>query len=130
MVVMAYLLDTNVLIDYWRGFPPAVQFVDDLLDRATEQVLVSVITVAEAFSGQSSLDRNKRSDIDVLLRLVTPVDVDVAIAVRGGELRRDFGIEMTDALIAATAIAHGLALVTRNAKHFQNVPTLAIRDIT
>jgi predicted nucleic acid-binding protein len=33
-----------------------------------------------------------------------------------------------DLFIAATALIHGLTLVTHNARHFQNVPDLAVAD--
>ena len=36
------------------------------------------------------------------------------------------GAKRTDALIAATAIAHKLAIVTSNTRHFQSVKTLKI----
>jgi hypothetical protein len=34
----------------------------------------------------------------------------------------------TDLFIAATALVHGLTLVTHNTRHFQNVPHLAVED--
>ena len=34
----------------------------------------------------------------------------------------------TDLFIAATALVHGLTLVTHNARHFQNVPDLTLED--
>lgn len=37
-------------------------------------------------------------------------------------------IEMPDALLAATASVHELVLVTRNVRHFQNVPGLAVEN--
>jgi predicted nucleic acid-binding protein len=49
-------------------------------------------------------------------------DVDLDIARLGGAYRRRFGashgVLIPDALIAATAQAHGARLVTRNARHF------------
>jgi len=41
------LLDTDVLIDYLRGIPLAVSY----LEGCTEVLLISVITVAELFAG-------------------------------------------------------------------------------
>jgi predicted nucleic acid-binding protein len=35
---------------------------------------------------------------------------------------------MPDALLAATATVHGLVLVTRNIRHFQNVPGLSVEN--
>lgn len=34
----------------------------------------------------------------------------------------------TDLFIAATALVHGLTLVTHNVRHFQNVPNLDVDD--
>jgi predicted nucleic acid-binding protein len=50
------------------------------------------------------------------------VPVDLAVAVRGGLYRRDFGKShstgLADALIAATAELSGARLVTLNDRHF------------
>jgi predicted nucleic acid-binding protein len=34
----------------------------------------------------------------------------------------------TDLFIAATALVHGLTLVTHNTRHFQNLPGLEVAD--
>ena len=52
------------------------------------------------------------------------------IAERGGLFRRDYGrshgVGAIDAVIAATALGRGAALVTRNAKHFPMVGDLVV----
>jgi predicted nucleic acid-binding protein len=53
--------------------------------------------------------------------------VDRAVAERAGILRRTVSIRTPDALIAATALVHDLALVTRNNHDFERVPKLALR---
>jgi len=53
-----------------------------------------------------------------------PVDRDVAE--EAGRIRRRSGIRTPDALIAATALAHGLALVTRNVRDFARVDSLRV----
>lgn len=46
-----------------------------------------------------------------------------------GELRRQgLGIPDADLLIACTALAHDLTLVTRNFRHFERVPALRIHQ--
>jgi len=47
--------------------------------------------------------------------------VDRSIAQRAGRLRREHGLRLPDALIAATALEFGLHLVTRNWKDFESV---------
>ena len=57
-----------------------------------------------------------------MIEIGISLNVDAAIARRGGSLRRTFrqshGTGLLDALIAATAEAHGARLVTRNLRHF------------
>ncbi len=52
--------------------------------------------------------------------------VDASTARRWGRLSGTLGHEGTDLLIAATAIEHGLTVVTRNVRHFEptGVPVL------
>ena len=45
--------------------------------------------------------------------------VDLATAQRWGRLSATLGYESADLLIAATALEHGLTVVTRNVKHFE-----------
>jgi predicted nucleic acid-binding protein len=45
--------------------------------------------------------------------------VDVALARRWGQLSATLGHDGADLLIAATALEHGLTVVTRNMRHFE-----------
>ncbi len=68
---------------------------------------------------------------DVVERLLAPfvkLGVDRSVAERAGRLRRHLDIRTPDALIAATALQHGLTLVTRNARHYRPVPGLRIES--
>ncbi|MCZ7566971.1 MAG: type II toxin-antitoxin system VapC family toxin [Ardenticatenaceae bacterium] len=118
------LLDTDVLIDYLRGRPEAIDYVDTL----TNPLFVSVITVGELYAGVR--DGAERSRLDTFLLAFTIIPVDQAIAVTGGLLRRDFGKShgtgLADALIAATAQVHGLTVVSLNRKHFSIFPSLVV----
>ena len=109
------LLDTNVLIDVLKGHADAVRFVDGLSSKPS----VSVITVAELVAGA----RNQREEVRLLAIFsdlhVLPVTAEVAR--RAGALVRIFaaqGVELPDALIAATAEQYEIPLATLNVKHF------------
>ena len=111
-----YLLDTCVLIDVLRSRRQAIAFVEGL----EGEPWVSVVTAAELLAGQRS--PVERSKIGQLLEELVVADLVLEIAVLAGMFCRDFrqthGVEIPDALIAATAKIHGVRLVTRNVRHF------------
>lgn len=67
--------------------------------------------------------------VSVLLAPFRQLDVGREIAERAGRLRRDSGIRLPNALIAATAVEHKLSLFTRNRSDFEGVRGLRVRDI-
>lgn len=109
------LLDTDVLIDVLRGARR--------LAITGHRVAYSVITRAELFSGRAKDEEAVR----VLLSPYRELGIDGVIAERAGRLTRA-RVEMSDALIAATALEHRLELVTRNTRDFARVPSLTVRD--
>lgn len=108
------LVDTDVLIDHLRG---ARAF-----DPGEARVSYSAITRAELFAGRASAEAAVRT----LLEPFRELSVDRAVAELGGRLRREHGVRIADALIAATALAHGLELHTRNVKDFAHVPGIRL----
>jgi predicted nucleic acid-binding protein len=109
------LLDTDVLVDVLRGARR--------LMVTGHRVAYSVITRAELFSGRAK----DEEDVRILLSPFREVDVDAAIAEHAGRLARS-RVEMSDALIAATALEHGLELVTRNVRDFKGIAGLRLHD--
>jgi predicted nucleic acid-binding protein len=76
----------------------------------------SVISRAELLAGSAATDA-----INILLGPFRELGVSRPIAERAGEVHRETGVLLPDALIAATAIEEGLALVTRNRKDFARI---------
>ena len=118
------LIDTDVIIDYLRGQVDAVSYIEGL----TNPLLISVITVAELYSGVREGDERKA--LDRFISAFQLVQVDEAIAVKGGVYRRDYGksdgLGLADALIAATADAASASLITLNRKHFPMLASVKI----
>ncbi|MEI8373167.1 MAG: type II toxin-antitoxin system VapC family toxin [Planctomycetota bacterium] len=110
------LVDTDVLIDYFREQPQAVGYIEGL----TIPFLISAVTIAELYSGVR--EGEERKALDVFITTFGAVAVDEEIAAKGGLHRRDYrkshNIALPDALIAATAEVTGATLVTLNNKHF------------
>lgn len=111
------LVDSDVLVDHLRGHRP--------YERGEDRPHVSVITRAELFAGNVADEPRVRA----LLASMTELDVDRPIAERAGQIKRETGIALTDAAIAATALQHGLALVTRNTRDFERVPGLRLAGL-
>ena len=84
----------------------------------------SVVTRAELVAGNTATDLTVR-----LLAPFREITVDRAVAERGGRIAREFGVRLPDALIAATAIEHGLAVVTGNRKHFESIRGIRLRAL-
>jgi predicted nucleic acid-binding protein len=113
--VTRILVDSDVLVDHLRGHRRLVAGSDELH--------VSAITRAELFSGGAAEERRIRR----LLEPMTALAVDAALAERAGRLRREHGVRLPDALIAATALRYRLTLVTRNTRDFAVIHGLRIR---
>ncbi len=106
------LIDSDVIIDHIRG----VRALPRL------RLAFSVITRCELFAGCDDSEM-----IRSLLARMRELPLDTAIAERGGILKRDHQVATPDALIAATALAHDLPLLTGNVRHFGRVPGLDLR---
>ncbi|MFZ5880756.1 MAG: type II toxin-antitoxin system VapC family toxin [Chloroflexota bacterium] len=120
-----YLLDSNILILYLRK----VKAYDELLDTLAKDdtLFISAITRLEVIRG---MRERERQDTFELLDALETLDVTSEVADGAGELirlwkTRGMLLEDADTLIAATALAHGLTLVTTNAKHFP-MPDLVV----
>ena len=108
------LIDTDVFVDHLRGARP--------LELSGDVASYSTITRCELFAGTSA----DEPVIDLLLSPFRELPVDRHIAELAGRTRRTTGIRTPDALIAATALAHGLLLKTRNARDFRRVAGLQL----
>ena len=122
---MDWLVDTNILIDHLRGTPKATTFLRQA--RSAGTLWLSAITVAEVYAGRGTRQTKDAAKLNRLLNLFRIAYVDRSVARLGGEITRDCGTALPDALIAATAIRKGLVLATRNASHFANIPNLNFR---
>ncbi len=110
------LLDTDVLIDHLRGHRQ--------LRLSDPKLQISVVTRCELFAGRNADEPTLRRTLNVLKE----VSVTRTIAETAGSIRRTTGIPVPDALIAATALEHEMALMTRNRRHFERVTGLTLRS--
>lgn len=111
------LFDTSVLIAHLRGDPRATEL---LISVPTMDRLASVLARVEIEGGMRTGERVSVAGLMDGLRLVQVTD---AIARRAGEHLRRFrrshiGIDLVDYVIAATAEAYDVPLLTLNTRHF------------
>ena len=109
------LLDTDVVVDFLRGYDKAVTY----LKSHSSEIVLSCIVVAELYAGVRD-DEQKKLDEFVSLFSVFPITAEIAKA--GGLLKRDYyrshGVGLADALMAATAVAQNAEIKTLNTKHY------------
>lgn len=128
---MALLIDTDLLVDLERG--DSTISIDGLL--GDEDRAISVITVSELLHGvhraQGSIRARRRAFVEHLLAGLEAIPISEPVA----RVHADIWAELTergqpigahDLWIAATALAHGLGVATRNASHFTRIPGLRV----
>lgn len=129
---MSYLIDTDWIIDYLTGQPDARATLTAL--RA-DTLAISLITLIELYEGAyTSRDPDAaEAGLQAFLQRVTLLAIDQDVALAAARIRatlrrnrRPIKHRSLDLLIAATAIAHGLELVTRNRKDFADIPGLVL----
>ena len=121
------LLDTDVLVDFFRGHSKAVAFVNVHSDR----IILSAIVVAELYAGVKGDKEQAALDNFVSLFRVVPVSAEIAKA--GGLYKRGYGkshgVGLADAIIVVTAEAENAKLKTLNIKHYPMLKGLRVAYI-
>lgn len=130
---MAYLIDSDWLIDHLADVPEANELLDDL---AGEGIAISIITYMEAYQGllRSPVAREQLEPrFDALVEAVPTAPLSLAVARRCAGLRemlrrqnKRVNARAMDLIIAATALEHDLTLVTRNTEDYQDIPDLRL----
>jgi tRNA(fMet)-specific endonuclease VapC len=130
---MAFLFDTDALSEAFRK-RPAPSYLHWLSRLPPDQQFTSSVAIGELYKGAfRSSDPGKHlvNIGTVLTSAVTVLPFDVAEARVYGEIearlsRRGEILEDADLRIAATAICHGLEMVTGNLRHFERIPGIRL----
>ena len=130
---MAYLFDTDALSEPLRR-RPLKSYIRWLETVPPTEQFASAVSIGELFKGACRVTeaaRHLRNIETLVLSAVTVLPYDVAVARVFGEIdaaldRRGECLADADVQIAATAIYHGLELVTGNVGHFERIPGLRL----
>lgn len=123
---MNYLLDTNFVINYFKGIfkGDTRKFADSVINDTT---FISVITRMELLSWKS-LNAKDEEVIKEFISDSTVFSLEENIINTTILLRKANKIKLPDAIIAATALEQGMQLLTHNLKDFTNIPGLIVVD--
>jgi len=127
------ILDTNILTAFLKDNPKVVNKVAEYLDEY-DKLTISVITYYEILRGLKEIGNKKKlklfyemaekSEIIILTVKIMDKASDIYLELkRNGEL-----IEDADILVAASAIANDLVLITDNEKHFRRIEGLKVEN--
>ena len=122
-----FLIDTDVL-SALRRRERSLQIARWMSRQREGDLYLSVVSIGEIERG---IVRQQRSNPDFARTLALWLDgviklygeqilgVNLAVARRWGQLSARIGNDSADLLVAATALEHGLSVVTRNVRHFR-----------
>ena len=120
------LVDTDVLVWYLRGNEKAYNAIEKL-----ENFSISVVTYMELVQGM----RNKK-ELNILRQAINAWNCKILYITEEISAKAMFAVEqhflshsmqLADALVGSTAVAHGLPLLTGNDKHYKTMKGLQIK---
>jgi predicted nucleic acid-binding protein len=112
------LLDSDVIIAWLRRYEPYAELIPALLDKGSTLAWTPV-SIAEIYAGAR---KSEEECIGNLFLIFETLPISQEIGMKAGRFLNSYGkshgVELGDALIAATAVITGLSLWTLNKKHY------------
>ena len=129
---MKYALDTNTLIYFFKGMG---NVAPKLLAKAPGDVLLPAVVLYELETGiaKSQAPAKRREQLNELLKVIQIIPFEAKAARIAADIRADLEqqgcmIGPLDNLIAASALASGAILVTRNTSEFCRISGLIVEN--
>jgi tRNA(fMet)-specific endonuclease VapC len=121
------LCDTNILIEFYKNNPAVVQ---ELRTIGQDSIAISIITQAELYYG--AVNKQELLSIRRHLSLIHRYPLDLAASLKFIDLMETFSLShklsIPDALIAATALVHDVAIYTFNRRDFHFIPGIHLHE--
>jgi len=119
------LCDTNILIEVLKGDKKEIEIIEDI---GLENIAISSITVMELYFG--ALNKRELNKIKKSLNVLNIVHFDSDISELAISMIEKYGkshgLQIPDAIIAATAMSLGMPLFTLNLKDFRYIDGLSL----
>lgn len=124
-----YLLDTTTIIDHLRGDKKVNSYLIEIGNRG-DIAGCCCINITETYTGMNDKEKEKT---DKFIESLYYFEVTKEIARLAGKLKQKYvqkkkTLATADVIIATTAIAYGLILITKNVKNYP-FPELVIKEI-
>jgi predicted nucleic acid-binding protein len=116
------LADTNLII---YSVKPAYGFIRDWFETA--EPAASAVSYVEAL-GYWNIKPDEERDLTEFFASTDVLPLNDAVLKQAVKLRQSRSMGLGDALLAATALVHGLTLATHNTADFAWVPNLSLFD--
>jgi len=127
-----FMLDTNTLIYFFKGIG---EVEENLFIHSPKDIFIPSIVIYELQVGiaKSNNPQKREKQLETLLEQVniTPFgerEAKASALIRADLEKKGIPIGPIDVLIAGSAKAHNLTLVTHNTKEFMRVDGLALKD--
>ena len=129
---MKYVLDTNTLIYFFKGLGDVSKH---MLAQSPSELAIPTVVLFELEVGiaKSTSPRKRKSQLQEITALVNVLPFGIAESKSAAQIRvklerKGLPIGPYDVLIAATALANNMILVTHNQKEFGRIEGLKIED--
>lgn len=120
------LLDSSVIIDFLR-IRDKKSTIFYKVANGNHKLFVSIITHAELYAGKSVWETKiARDELESLFSKIQIINLNEELSKKAGEIKAKYGIDLLDAIIAATALVHKLDFATLNIKDFASIERLKL----
>ena len=125
-----YFLDTNIIVEFLRGNPNAIAY----LQKHTNFIVSAIVLGELSFGVENAKQFEKHiKQLDDFIVGIEIIKIDAETAITYGKIKSELRkkgkpIPENDIWIAALSLQHNLTLVTNDA-HFKNVSLLKIKEI-
>ena len=119
------ILDTDVLIDLLRSFPPAIRWLDSVAD---EVLMLPGFVVMELIQGcHNRKEQNRVMKILEGFEVLWPTEATCERALKVfGEYHLRHGMGMIDVIVGQMSVDFKAALHTFNRKHYEPIPGISL----
>ena len=129
---MKYVLDTNTLIYFFKGLGHVSKH---MLEQSPSELAIPTVVLFELEVGiaKSTSPRKRKSQLQEITALVKVLPFGITESKSAAQIRvklekQGLPIGPYDVLIAATALANNMILITHNQKEFGRIEGLKIED--